>query len=68
LNARFPALKPPIELIIEAYNREVYGEEPLDGAPLATANSARRFLQSPRHWPSRFKGWLAGSSSTEEEP
>ena len=34
LNGRFPALKPPIELIIGAYNREVYGETALGGARL----------------------------------
>ena len=67
LNARFPALKPPIELIIGAYNREVYGETVLGGAPLAAANSAWQFLRSPLRWPARFKGWLAGSSSTGEE-
>ncbi|MCX5821725.1 MAG: DUF4129 domain-containing protein [Deltaproteobacteria bacterium] len=67
LNARFPALKPPIELIIGAYNREVYGEMVLGGAPLAAANSAWRFLRSPLRWPARFMGWLAGSSSKEEE-
>lgn len=61
LNARFPALKPPIELIIGAYNREVYGETVLGGAPLAAANSAWQFLRSPLRWPARFKGWLAGS-------
>jgi hypothetical protein len=67
LNARFPALKPPIELIIGAYNREVYGETVLGGAPLAAANSAWQFLRSPLRWPARFKGWLAGSSSIGEE-
>ena len=67
LNACFPALKPPIELIIGAYNREVYGETVLSGASLAAANSAWRFLRSPLRWPARFKGWLAGSSSIEEE-
>jgi hypothetical protein len=67
LNARFPALKSPIELIIGAYNREVYGEAVLGGAPLAAANSAWQFLRSPLRWPARFKGWLASSSSTREE-
>ena len=67
LNARFPALKPPIELIIDAYNREVYGETVLSGTPLSAANSAWQFLRSPLHWPARFKGWLARSASTGEE-
>jgi len=68
LNARFPALKPPIELIIGAYNREVYGETVLGGAPLAAANSAWRFLRSPFRWPARFKGWLAGSPEIQSPP
>ena len=64
LNARFPALKSPIGLIIDAYNREVYGETVLGAAPLAAANAAWQFLRSPLRWPARFKGWFAGSSST----
>ena len=64
LNARFPALKSPIELIIDAYNREVYGETVLGAASLAAANTAWQFLRSPLRWPVRFRGWLAGSSST----
>jgi hypothetical protein len=68
LNARFPALKPPIEIIIGAYNREVYGEAVLGGAPLAAANSAWRFLRSPLRWPARFKGWLAGSPEIQSPP
>jgi hypothetical protein len=67
LNAHFPALKPPIGLIIGAYNQEVYGETVLGGAPLAAANSAWRFLRSPLRWPVRFKGWFASSSSTGDE-
>lgn len=67
LGARFPALKPPIERIIGAYNREVYGETALDGPSLAAANSAWRFLRSPLRWPSRFKGGLAGFPPAGEE-
>lgn len=61
LNSRFPALRPPIDLIIGAYNREVYGETTLNGATLAAANSAWKFLRSPLRWPARLKGWIAGS-------
>jgi hypothetical protein len=67
LHARFPALKPPIELIIGAYNREVYGVTVLNGASLAAVNSAWRFLRSPLRWPARIQGWLASSSSTVEK-
>ncbi|MCK9363234.1 MAG: DUF4129 domain-containing protein [Syntrophales bacterium] len=64
LHARFPALKEPIEAIIAAYNREVYGEARLNQAQLAAANSAWRFLRSPLRWPTRCKGWLAGAPPT----
>jgi hypothetical protein len=67
LNARFPALKPQIALIIGAYNREVYGESVLGCAPIAAANAAWRFLRSPLRWPVRLKGWLGGASSNGEE-
>jgi len=63
LNVRFPALKPPIELIIGAYNQEVYGETTLGGAALKEANAAWRFLRSPLRWPTRLNGWLVGTSS-----
>ncbi len=61
LNGRFPALKPPVDLIIGAYNREVYGETVLDGKSLAAANTAWQFLRSPLRWPARLKSWFAGS-------
>jgi hypothetical protein len=61
LNKCFPTLKPPVDLIIGAYNREVYGEMVLDGKSLAEANTAWQFLRSPLHWPARLKGWFAGS-------
>lgn len=66
LNTRFPGLKLQIEFIINAYNREVYGETVLCGTQLAAANAAWRFLRSPLLWPERFKGWLASSPSTGE--
>lgn len=58
LNGRFPALKPPVDLIIGAYNREVYGETTLNGATVAAANAAWKFLRSPLRWPARLKGWF----------
>jgi hypothetical protein len=66
LNTRYPAMKPSIERIIDAYNREVYGETVISGASLAEANAAWQFLRSPLRWPARFKGWFAGSSTGEE--
>jgi hypothetical protein len=68
LNARFPVLKAPIDRIIVAYNREVYGETDPDGPSLAEANDAWRLICSPRHWPMRLKGWFAGASSLLPSP
>jgi hypothetical protein len=64
LDARFPALKPQIEVIISAFNQEVYGEVVLSGMQLATARSAWRTLRSPIHWPSRLKTWFLKPNRT----
>ncbi len=58
LHSRFPALSLQIELIISAFNREVYGEVVLSSAQLAATRSAWRELRSPIHWPSRAKNRL----------
>ena len=58
LKYRFPSLKREIELIIEAFNQEVYGEIILDNEQLAIAQFAWRRLRSPLHWPSRLKTWF----------
>lgn len=55
LKNRFPALQREIELIIDAFNREVYGEILLKEEQLATVRFAWRRLRSPLHWPSRLK-------------
>jgi hypothetical protein len=58
LKHRFPSLKEEIELIIKAFNQEVYGEIILTDRPWVEARSAWRRLRSPRHWPSRLKTWF----------
>jgi hypothetical protein len=58
LKHRFPSLKREIELIIEAFNQEVYGEIILNEQQLAIAESAWRRLRSPLHWPLRLKTWF----------
>jgi hypothetical protein len=62
LTGRFAALAPQIDRIIGAYNREVYGQRVLAAAPLGEANSAWRFLRSPRRWPVRLKGLVSAPS------
>ena len=64
LDARFPALKPQIEVIISAFNQEVYGERVLSSMQLATARSAWRTLHSPLLWPSRLKTWFLKPNNT----
>jgi hypothetical protein len=54
----FPNLKQEIEMIVEAFNREVYGLFVTDPKILAGILSARRRMRSPRHWPSRMKAWF----------
>jgi hypothetical protein len=60
LKHRFPSLTGEIELIIEAFHREVYAETALAEKQLSQIRFAIRRMQSPRHWPSRLKGWFLG--------
>lgn len=63
LNTHLPRFEPQIRMIVDAFNREVYGEDTLEGMPLAASKSAWQFLCSPLHWPTRLKGWFSGPSS-----
>jgi hypothetical protein len=58
LTRQFPKLKEEIGTIIEAFNREVYGQIAIDAQILGRILSARRSMRSPRHWPSRVRQWL----------
>ena len=51
----FPSLKTQIDVIVNAFNREVYGEVTMSGEGMKKALSAWRALRSPRHWPLRSK-------------
>ena len=51
----FPHLGDDITLIVQAFNREVYGSILLDPKILSRLLSARRRLRHFRHWPSRIK-------------
>jgi hypothetical protein len=62
LGQHFPRLKTEIELIITAFNREIYGQIPADQPILTGIQSARRRMQNPRHWPSRIRAWFAAPS------
>lgn len=58
LKQGFPQLKTEIEMIIEAFNREIYGQIPPDKRVLAGIQSAQGRMRNPRHWPARMRSWL----------
>jgi hypothetical protein len=62
LMQRFPQLQTEIETIIEAFNRETYGQIQSSKRILTRIQTARRRMRNPRHWPSRVRAWFAASS------
>ena len=58
LKRQFPKLKEEIEMIIEAFNREVYGKIMMEQGSLFGISSALSRMRSPRHWPSRMRAWF----------
>ena len=61
LKRQFPPLERCIGVIVDAYNRQVYGEMVLDESQLTAAKRSWRSLRSPYYWPSRFKAWFLRS-------
>ncbi len=59
LSHHFPELKEEIEIIIETFNMEVYGNIVVDGRLLSRILSAQHKMRSPRHWLARLRGWFA---------
>ena len=55
----FPGLKTEIELIVDAFNREVYGQTTTNREILSRLRSALRRMKRIRHWPSRIKVWFS---------
>lgn len=53
LDKQFPRLRTQIDLIISAFNAEVYGELTISSEEMKKALSAWRTLRSPRYWPQR---------------
>ena len=58
LKHQFPKLKEEIEMIIEAFNREVYGKILIEQRYLCDISSAMSRMRSPRHWPARIRTWF----------
>jgi hypothetical protein len=61
LQNRFPHLTPEIDLIVGAYNQEIYGEMESAGQSFKPILRAWKRLQSPLLWPMRIKVRLLGS-------
>ena len=55
LSQRYPQLKAEIMLIIEMFQREVYGETSLSAGQIITIRQAWKKLHSPAKWPMRIK-------------
>ena len=58
LGGHFPKLKKEIELIVDHFNREIYGKKTLKGEALVQLKHSWRRLNSPLNWPTRFKVWF----------
>lgn len=54
----FPGLRAEIELIVDAFNREVYGQTTTDRETLFRLRSALRRMKRLRYLPSRVKVWF----------
>ena len=55
----FPGLKAEVELIINAFNQEAYGQTFTDQKTLSSLRSAFRQMQHVRYWPIRIKIWFS---------
>jgi hypothetical protein len=51
----FPEIQAEIEMIVNSFNNEVYGEAVPDGGETRKLNRAWRRLCSPKHWPVRLR-------------
>jgi hypothetical protein len=57
---RFPTLSFEIDLIVHAYNQEVYGGVALRRDRLRGLSRACHTLGNPLYWPLRLRAWAAG--------
>lgn len=54
----FPDLKGQIDMIVEAFNREAYGQMRVNRETLNQLVSAQRHMRRIRYWPSRLRIWF----------
>ena len=62
LTRHFPTIKNEIMVIVDMFNREIYGETKLFSEELEKTRMAVSTLQSPSHWPLRLKTRLNPSA------
>ncbi|MEW5920023.1 MAG: DUF4129 domain-containing protein [Bacillota bacterium] len=67
LGRYFPALQPEIDLIVNCYHDEIYGEMVLDGGKKRKLQRAWRRLCNPRSWPARLRSRLLNASGSREQ-
>jgi len=65
ISHHFPQLKKEIMVIIEVFNREVYGNAQIDGQHLSKIRTAHYKMRNPRYWLSRLKGWFGDRSENQ---
>jgi len=58
LGHHFPRLQVEISLIVETFNREIYGQVRTGDRALVQVKAAHRSMLHVRHWPGRVKIWL----------
>jgi hypothetical protein len=66
LTRRFPSLGKDIAMIVDTFNREVYGGIVSDETRLGAARSAWFRLRNPRYWPGRLKTWFLRPQEQED--
>ena len=60
LSRYIPRFRPEIDIIVDSYNREIYGEMSLAGSGRLVARRAWRSLRNPLYWPLRVKARFTG--------
>ena len=66
LKRRFPAVMQDLELIVGAFNEQVYGEMNLNERQLTMTHFAWRRLRSPLLWPTRVRTWFRRPPDLED--
>ena len=58
LGGRIPHFRDEIDVIVEAYCMEIYGDIDISQKHMSSILSAQRKMRNPRYWLTRLKGWF----------